>query len=168
MDNTLKRLIRLNIELEGVLRVADSRSNADALNIARDKFTEMSSLFASLAPLTSESVAKTDEPETIFPPDPVSAQKPEAEKKTAGGKAAEVPRGDIRKMLTLNDKFLFRREIFNGNDTELNDTLDLIASMDTLQEAEEYLYDDLQLDAENESVGEFISILESYFNNGVR
>ena len=71
-------------------------------------------------------------------------------------------------MLTLNDKFLFRRELFNGSDAELNDTLDLIASMDSLHEAEEYLYDDLQLDPENESVRDFMNILTTYFSSPAR
>lgn len=158
MDNTIKHLIRLNIELEGALRVADSRPCADALDLAREKFAEMTSLFAALSSSSADCVVKVEKPAPVSEP----------VEKTVSEKTAETARGDIRKMLTLNDKFLFRREIFNGSDAELNDTLDLVASMDTLREAEEYLYEDLQLDAENDSVRQFISILESYFGHTVR
>ena len=40
--------------------------------------------------------------------------------------------------------------------------------MDSLHEAEEYLYDDLQLDPENESVRDFMNILTAYFSSPAR
>ena len=73
--------------------------------------------------------------------------------------------GDIRKAMTLNDKFLFRRELFGGNDAELNDTIELLASMHSFDEVEEYIYDDLQWDRKNPTVVDFMEIIKTYFIN---
>lgn len=184
MEDTIKKLIRLNVELEGVLRVAEARPSAEALAAACDKFGEMSALFDTLGEPKAEdddklitdvkeeeAVSAEEAPETVAPPvaldpEPAAPAAPALEAPSAPAPAA--PRGDIRKMLTLNDKFLFRRELFNGSDTELNDTLDLVASMDSMHEAEEYLYDDLQLDPENDTVRDFVNIIAAYFNNQAR
>ncbi len=185
-NDTLRRLIRLNVELEGALRVAEARPGVEAMDVARDKFAEMSALFATLENPPAEVVddpltgLKEDEAlngEAQPDPEPTAAEVPlggnpvetDADARdVADAAAGKTQRGDIRKMLTLNDKFLFRRELFNGSDAELNDTLDLIASMDSLHEAEEYLYDDLQLDPENESVRDFMNILTTYFSSPAR
>ena len=70
---------------------------------------------------------------------------------------------DLRKMFTLNDKFLFKRELFNNSDVEFNDTLALIASMHSLDEAQEYLFEDLQWDEESAPVRDFMSVINSFF-----
>ena len=67
--------------------------------------------------------------------------------------------------MTLNDKFLFRRELFGGNDAELNDTIELLASMHSFDEVEEYIYDDLQWDRKNPTVVDFMEIIKTYFIN---
>ncbi len=175
MEDTIKKLIRLNVELEGVLRVAFDRPCAEAMDAARDKFAEMSALFAGLgkapvcekAPVADEPLKVAPEPEKKAPLAPLDPA-PAPESATTAAPPAAAPRGDIRRMLTLNDKFLFRRELFNGSDTELNDTLDLVASMASMREAEEYLYDDLQLDPDSDSMRQFIEILGSYFNTSSR
>lgn len=186
INDTLSRLIRLNVELEGALRVAEARPGVEAMDVARDKFAEMSALFALLEapsvkdlddPLTGVKEDEALNGEKQPDPEPTTSEIPlggnpvetDADARGVADAAADkAQRGDIRKMLTLNDKFLFRRELFNGSDTELNDTLDLIASMDSLHEAEEYLYDDLQLDPENENVRDFMNILTTYFSSATR
>ena len=40
----IQRLIELNIEIEGALRVYGERGSADALNLARDKAQQLSEL----------------------------------------------------------------------------------------------------------------------------
>ncbi len=75
-----------------------------------------------------------------------------------------ILKSDIRKTLTLNDKFRFRRELFSGNDAEFNDTLDLLATMQSMEEAEEYIYDDLQWNRDDETVADFMSIICNFFN----
>lgn len=71
---------------------------------------------------------------------------------------------DIRRNLTLNDKFMFKRELFNDSIEEFNDTLDLISAMNSYDEALEYLCDDLAWDPENPAVKEFLNLAANYFN----
>lgn len=184
MDNSLyDRLISLNIAIEGNLRVAAARGSEEALAMAKENFDRFAELFPTLlkekeAPAPEATDIKEEEAEgaeeaPLAEPDEadVPADEPIAESDLSSVEAAmdeepapaAKPRGDIRKMLTLNDKFLFRRELFNGSDTELNDTLELIASMHSSAEAREYLFDDLQWDPEAEAVNDFLALVDNYF-----
>lgn len=72
---------------------------------------------------------------------------------------------DLRKAFTINDKFRFRRELFGNSDTEITDAINLVSAMSTMTEAEEYFYNDLEWDRENEEVQEFMSIIANHFKS---
>lgn len=193
MTDTYDKLIRLNIELEGALRVLRERDSADALEVAREKFEYMKSLFDSLhctctttvkeeeaegaeeAPLEEPSAEDVAPAATVVESDSEAVEAAVEESATDPAPTAEVKQaapavqtrtvGDIRKAMTLNDKFLFRRELFGGNDAELNDTIELLASMHSFDEVEEYIYDDLQWDRKNPTVVDFMEIIKTYFIN---
>ena len=73
------------------------------------------------------------------------------------------PRG--RLVFSVNDKFRFRRELFENSDASFNTTLALVASMDSYEEAEEYFVEELQMDPGNQTVAEFLEIIRKYFNS---
>lgn len=183
--NDIDRLIKLNVELEGALRVLAVRPSPEAMDAAKEKFAQLSAGFATLqfpveepksqpvpTPVVDitehqQTTVKEDEAEgaesaPLVEPDDkdVPADEPIVESDVT---AAEVARPDIRKTLTLNDRFLFSRELFNGSKSELDDTLSLIASMHSLPEAEEYIYDDLQLSPDDDTVKAFMAIIANYF-----
>lgn len=85
------------------------------------------------------------------------------DKLTLDEKLARDRAADISKAFTINDKFRFRRELFRGSDEEFKETLDVIASMSSMDEAEEYFYNDLCWDADNEDVKEFMAIVAKHF-----
>lgn len=64
---------------------------------------------------------------------------------------------------TLNDRFRFRRELFSNSDAEYSSAMDLIASMDSYEEAEEYFLDELGWSLENPEVKDFMDIIQKYF-----
>lgn len=64
---------------------------------------------------------------------------------------------------TLNDRFRFRRELFSNSDVEYSAAMDLIASMDNYEEAEEYFLDELGWSLENPEVKDFMDIIQKYF-----
>lgn len=183
MKTLLNRIILLNVELEGALRVAADRPSAEALESAKKKFAEISALFAMLNP--TDFIATKEEEKTELKEEEAvgaeSAPMPEPEFTDNQGEAefkeiektdneeglnVEEPkqeRGDIRKMLTLNDKFLFKRELFGNNDEEFNATLDLLGAMHSFEEAEEYAYEDLRWDKNDPKVNDFMTIVENYF-----
>lgn len=200
MTNIYEQLLRLNVELEGALRVLRERDSYQALQVATEKFEAMSSLFQSLkeraaantpteikeeeavgteqAPLNEPAqksvpdnavIADSDASSIEAAVDEASKSAKESEEDPIEAKVSNItiPQtvGDIRKSMTLNDKFLFRRELFGGNDAELNDTLELLASMHSFDEAEEYIYDDLQWNREDPTVSDFMSIIKTFFTN---
>lgn len=65
--------------------------------------------------------------------------------------------------LSLNDKFRFRRELFNFSDEEMDETLDVISNMNSGDEVDEYLFNDLCWDPENDVVKDFMSIVKARF-----
>lgn len=176
----LEQLIRLNVELEGILRVLQARQSDEALTAAREKFAEFSALFGSLTAEADEAEAETDETDESYksyksyttdePAEaPASAPMPDEGimvEDYPAAQTAEQADGyrDIRRNLTLNDKFMFKRELFNDSIEEFNDTLDLISAMNSYDEALEYLCDDLAWDPENPAVKEFLNLAANYFN----
>lgn len=64
---------------------------------------------------------------------------------------------------TLNDRFRFRRELFGNSDAEYSSAMDLIASMEGYEEAEEYFLDELGWSLENPEVKDFMDIIQKYF-----
>ena len=82
---------------------------------------------------------------------------------TLDEKLARERAQDIFKAFTLNDKFRFRRELFRDSQEEFDDALNIISQMSTIGEAEEYIYDDLCWDPENEDVKAFMDIVTKHF-----
>lgn len=70
---------------------------------------------------------------------------------------------DIFRAFTLNDKFRFRRELFRNSQDEFDDTLNVISQMSSITEAEEYIYDDLCWDPDNEDVKAFMDVVSKHF-----
>ena len=193
-------LIRLNIELEGLLRILADRDNADARALLEAKFAQYSDLMhlylAQETPMQSvpapaiepeqpvapepEAVPATEpvpepinevasEPEVIVEPEPVPVQEPiivpEPEPEPIPEPEPAQPTRTavntrLLKAFTLNDKFRFRPELFNGDDDDFADTLSLLAHMPSYAEAADYLTNDLLWDTRNPNVEDFLAILK--------
>ena len=193
-------LIRLNIELEGLLRILADRDNADARALLEAKFAQYSDLMhlylAQETPMQSgpapaiepeqpvapepEAVPATEpvpepiyevasEPEVIVEPEPVPVQEPIIVPEPEPEPIPEPERAQptrtavntrLLKAFTLNDKFRFRRELFNGDDDDFADTLSLLAHMPSYAEAADYLTNDLLWDTRNPNVEDFLAILK--------
>lgn len=82
---------------------------------------------------------------------------------TLDEKLARQRAKDIFRAFTLNDKFRFRRELFRDSQEEFDDALKVISEMSNVGEAEEYVYDDLCLDPENEAVKVFMDVVIKHF-----
>lgn len=183
------------ITLEGLLRVYETRREPQALAEARRLAAEISAMLdtavtpagtpatpaepaaAAPAPVAApapepqdedvEVVAVEETPAEPAPaPAPSPAQAPTPAPSPAPAPASHVVVGDIRRSLTLNDKFRFIRELFGGSDVDFNGTLDLIATMHSPAEAREYLLQDLAWDAESPLVADFLAYVDNYFTNG--
>lgn len=93
---------------------------------------------------------------------------PEEGKKTDKGKEIRAGAASVgRPVFSINDRFRFRRELFGNSDRDFNASLDLLCTMETLDEAENYFYNDLEWDPEQPCVKDFMSIVERYFKKSV-
>lgn len=71
---------------------------------------------------------------------------------------------NLRKAFSLNDKFRFRRELFSNSDILMNETLDAIEAMSSINEATDYFYTDLKWDKSNQDVADFVEIITHHFS----
>lgn len=171
---TIDQLINLNIELEGALRVLRDRPTDEALAMVQEKYVAFSAAFDEYGRKKEEqpdevkddeAVAGEEEP-GVEPSEfkiPAGAAIVESDEEAVAVAHAESQAPDIRRNLTINDRFLFKRELFHGSDEDFNGTLDLIAAMHSLEEAEEYIYDDLAWDRNDPAVKEFQAFIANYF-----
>jgi len=71
--------------------------------------------------------------------------------------------GDIRELISLNDRFLFLRELFGGNSMLMDQTLDQINSMSNFDECSEMLTNIFDWDVESESAKYFFTLITQRF-----
>lgn len=180
-----KELYQLNIELEGLLRVLEQRDSADVRGLLADKFAQyslrMKQLLETSAPQAApslpdaEPVACSESTPAILPQE--APRRLETQPTVTIAEAiADNARGikldeaisarqasDLNKAFTLNDKYRFRRELFGGSDSDFGHTIGMIVSMNSFEEARDYLLRDLCWDSDNETVDDFLSIVKRHF-----
>lgn len=95
------------------------------------------------------------QPEIQPQPAPVPEPEPEPAPAPAAAKAAN-PRPIT---LTLNDKFRFRRSLFGGSDTQMADTLAILAGIDNADDLNDFITNDLCWNPEDQEVADFMAVL---------
>ena len=105
--------------------------------------------------------ALTPEPEIKVEPVvvPQPAPRPMPTQTSLFGSAVE----DIRQAISLGDRFLFQRELFAGNGELMQKTLDEINSLNSLNEAMDYVLNNFEWDKESTAVQLFENVLKRRF-----
>ena len=88
---------------------------------------------------------------------------PGEEEKEAEEATAPKPKRNLRAVFSLNDRFLYSRELFNGNMKLFDSTVDSIADIDDYSLVEDHFYKELNWDAENPNVAGFMEIMKINF-----
>ncbi|WP_106829870.1 hypothetical protein [Parabacteroides pacaensis] len=70
---------------------------------------------------------------------------------------------DFRKALSLNDRFYFRRELFNGNEARMNQVIDDLNGLHSYEESLAYLKQELAWNLDDQAVADFVKLLEKRF-----
>lgn len=70
---------------------------------------------------------------------------------------------DFRKAFSLNDRFRFRRDLFHGNEEQMNQVIADLNQIDSLEEALRFIDTNLSWDMNNETVADFIKLLEKRY-----
>ena len=96
--------------------------------------------------------------ETTAPAEPQEATAPAV-------KAAEKQhkQHDVTAAFSINDRFLFLRELFDGNSQQFNDAIGVIQRMSNIDQVQQFVTDVLQLDSSNDIVKEFIRLINLSF-----
>ncbi len=205
----IDKLIELNIEIDGLLRVVRDRGGEHVYAMLADKFGRMSGLMrklledygktaGSVAGGVAGAAAAIAGATKIIAEDDVASESVRAAKTLERAAAAAMNPSEIEDddgdgfaevlepvaeadavpvlavddcvvpveinerllhAFTLNDRFRFCRELFNGNQEDFADTINVLAEMPDYAEAEEYLYNDLMWDPADANVGAFMEIL---------
>lgn len=145
-------LLKLAIEIESLTALLTLRGDEApeiTIQMLHEKIEELTDALgnfnsASLnnsATISSEKIAESAEEEQMDDADVAPAQQTTS--------------------MSLNDKFKFQRELFNNDPTELQAAIDITSAMKGIDEIEEYLYNDLCLDPQNETTIEFVDLLKS-------
>lgn len=69
----------------------------------------------------------------------------------------------LKSAFSLNDRFLYSRELFDGNMKMFDSTLDFIDLIEEYSIIEDYFYNELEWDPENMAVASFMEILRPHF-----
>ena len=233
MERIINELLRCNIEIEGLLRVIESRDTEYARSVLSEKVDEFNALYASMNPHNLEGgedkpvetndapIQSTDEAQnpaaesemctdaeadkTSIDTEVLDLSTPQDLNETNGlifteavednqlqtniSSTPEAPQTatnisamgrddsmrmdellsrreaqDLRRAFTLNDKFRYRRELFGSNDALFADTLNALSAMHNLDEALDYLYNDMGWDPENDNVKDFVATVTNHFS----
>lgn len=85
------------------------------------------------------------------------------EKRPSRIEDAIIPKKEF--IISLNDRFMFARDLFGGSNNELNQTLDVISDMKTLDDVLVYLNNAYAIDWDSEAGMLFRTTLEKRFAN---
>lgn len=108
------------------------------------------------------------EPQEDMPVPPVPTDVPLAEDVPAGPlrvdeKLQRDLSRDIRKAISVNDRFRFQRELFAGSASAMNTAIEHIEMMNSYGNAELYFFSQLHWDRDNEVVKDFMTIVRNHF-----
>ncbi len=105
-------------------------------------------------PVPSVDLEPSVEPE----PEPVAEPEPEAEADAPGLVAAE-----LRRMFSLNDLFLFRRELFQGSQVLFDRALEDVGRCSSASQAREILINNYAIDPKRPEAKEFLAVISGLF-----
>lgn len=78
-------------------------------------------------------------------------------------KIAKKKESTLKPAFSLNDRFLYSRELFDGNMKMFDSTLDFLEGIEEYSIIEDYFYSELEWDPENRYVASFMDILRPHF-----
>lgn len=182
MDFTIDDIFTQVCELEGLLLAVKRHGD----EVPEATFNELKRKAGQVAALVNEipcpEPAVMPEPEPAVEPEPEPAVEPELPVVEEPAVEPEVPvvvvgeeplrvsdklhrsiSKDLRRALSLNDRFRFSRELFGNKMPLLDNALDTIEGMSTHEEAEAYLLGELGLNPDDEAAAEFMTIVKNHF-----
>lgn len=189
---SLRRMLELTYELEGLLDMAISRDEVSdlLLDLIDKKLTSIRSIplqspagpeeESDPAPESAPEISEQEIPEEPWEPELEERQEQEIlkveveeemEEQLELPEMPEIPvenyrpeaRGKHISTFSINDRFLFCRELFSGNIAGFEQALKEVAALDSYEEAEEFFYSEYGFDQDNPTVADFMIRISRYF-----
>lgn len=169
----LEELLDSIYELEGLVHLAIVREDTpDVLpDLIARKGRELASRAIAVAGAKTEEVDRDDteeysvESEDFLPEPEDSSLVSEvvAEDKSLIEEPRKTAEPGGRLVFSINDRYRFRRELFENSDADFNTTLALVASMENYDEAEDYFTNEREWDPAVPAVTDFLEVIRKYF-----
>lgn len=178
METKLRNLLDKVYELEGLVNLAMQREEAhtDFIRLIIKKSDEVKTLshelmeedetetglkdnptgfISSAKEFMLEEYSIDEESETSIPVEEFPLEE-EPQKETS-----KEQRGKL--VFSINDRFRFKKALFDNSDVDFNNTLALVASMEDYDEAEDYFINEEGFERGKPEVAEFLEIIKRYF-----
>lgn len=187
METKLRDLLDKIYELEGLVHLSLKREDAldDFLRLISRKGIEVGDLCKELT-AKSEEINEIKEDEKVppvqsaFDLDEYSIEEAgeeeqsnvvleyealeEDEQETEDNKGEVLVASERGKLVfSINERFRYKKELFDNSDLDFNNSLALVASMEDYEEAEDYFLNEEGLDRNNPVVTEFLEVIKRYF-----
>lgn len=78
-------------------------------------------------------------------------------------KSSSKRQNKLKSAFSLNDRFFYSRELFDGNMKMFDSALNFIEGIDDFRMIEDYFYKEMELDPENTTVASFMEIIKGKF-----
>lgn len=137
-----EHLLELNLEIEGMLRILDTRPSDEARRRLESAYTGFAQAMERFLASYDAPAADSASPATAY----IELDEP-------------TTRLLLSEAINDDDRIRFRRELFNGNDDDFDDTVALLSDMSSYNEAEDYLLNDMMWNRSQPAVIDFLDIL---------
>jgi len=94
---------------------------------------------------------------------PAEPEKQEEEVKKSGTDQRKSDYIDLKKIITLNDRFLFCRELFANDENLMNQTINELNKEDSFEASIDYLYKRFKWNWDDKYVDDFVTVLKNRF-----
>lgn len=180
-------LLNTCLEIEGLLCLVERRGESIPDNVSQLLMDKVRRLNADMADFTAENTSNPVEPVALHVPElaenPETVQdedqkeiaaaveleeqedaepEPEPVKEPERQPVVATRNDTVPVELTVNDKFRFRRELFANSDVDLAEALQIAGQMSTVEEIEDYFYNDLCFDPESDVVKDFMKVVTKH------
>ena len=174
MENVLKDLIDKTYELEGLVLLVLKRkeSSEEIRRLISKKGSEIGELCKSLYTDSNDEPELPKMTENLFSLDEYSIDeeknqeyipKPAYNPSFEEVSESRVSNSRGKLVFSINDRYRFKKELFNNSDVDFNNTVALIASMENYEEAEDYFINEEGFDPGKPVVKDFLEIIKRYF-----
>ncbi len=166
----IEKAQQLSLEISGLLTLMKHDSNCDALAIVKEKLSELTSMVEgdakATAPVVAESHEETEQPAPVEVEMPatvdtstINIEPTPAEMPAREEDHSESPTRDLRRAVTLNDRYLFCRELFDMDNSKLNSALETLGNFKSFEQARDYAITTLGLNTENPATEYFLNFI---------